>query len=93
LSLNEGLFVAEFIINFQTDALTTLSDDDTLTHTYSWSTSFGLLNQPGLLKLFPEKCVPVPIYLSLSIRAKPREQTIQVAKAALRQEIWAKQSL
>jgi len=36
LSLNEGLFVAEFIINFQTDALTTLSDDDMLTHTYSW---------------------------------------------------------
>ena len=36
LPLNEGLFVAEFINNFQIDALTTLSDDDTLTHTFSW---------------------------------------------------------
>ena len=42
---------------------------------------------PGLLKLFPEKCVSVPIYLSLSARTDPREQTILVAKAALIQEI------
>ena len=41
---------------------------------------------PGLLKLFPEKCVSVPIYLSLSARTDPREQTILVAKAALIQE-------
>ena len=56
---------------------------------------FFLLNQvrthsghaPGLLKLFPEKCVSVPIYLSLSARTDPREQTILVAKATLIQEI------
>ena len=39
------------------------------------------------IKLFPEKCVSLPIYLSLSIRTGPREQTILVAKAALMQEI------
>ena len=42
---------------------------------------------PGLLKLFPEKCVSVPIYLSLSVCTDPRKQTILVAKAALIQEI------
>ena len=44
-------------------------------------------SRPGLLKLFPEECVSVPIYLSLSARTDPREQTIPVAKAALIQEI------
>ena len=42
---------------------------------------------PGLLKLFPEKFVSVPIYLSLSVRTDPCEQTILVAKVALIQEI------
>ena len=47
----------------------------------------GCGRAPGLLKLFPEKCVSVPIYLSLSARTDPREQTILVAKAALIQEL------
>jgi len=42
---------------------------------------------PGLLKLSPEKCVSVPIYLSLSIHTGPHEQTILVVKAALMHEI------
>ena len=45
---------------------------------------------PGLLKLFSNKGVSVPIYLSLTVRTDPREQAIQVAKTA--QEIYAKQS-
>ena len=42
---------------------------------------------PGLLILFLEKCVSVLIYLSLSVRTNPREQTILVAKAAFIQKI------
>ena len=48
---------------------------------------FKTRHVPTLLNLFLEKCVSVPIYLSLSARTDPREQTIQVAKVALMQEI------
>ena len=44
------------------------------------------------LKLFPEKCVSVPIYLSLSARTDPHEHTILVEKAALIQETQAKKA-
>ena len=57
-------------------------------HCFKFSSLFQ--NQsgvPGLLKLFPEKCVSAPIYLPLSVRTDPYEQTYLVAKVALIQEI------